>query len=226
MEPVSLGIAASILAALSSEASGRESPESLLGLSPYRLLSREQINELYRDFSDSFSMAIIGEYASVSNEEAMEWASGFSHVRFLGSGANRLVFQIPNGVLKFPAHRYGGISSCNEERVWGYAPRSIRELLVPVVDASPKFRTPYGWSVNWVLMDQVIPWSDADRVKMSPQQRKELTKELNRRRYFLQKKLNPIGISDIRKGNMSLDGRLMDYGMWEFKSSYPPHHWR
>lgn len=210
------------MAALSSEASGRESPESLLGLSPDRLLSREQIYELCRDFLDSFGIrqSYPGE---VSDDDAKEWASGFTGVKFLGSGANRVVFQVPNGVLKFPSHHYGGISSCNEALVWKAAPEPIRELLVPVVDASRRDRTLYGWSVDWILMDQVIPWSDADRVKMSPQQRKKLTQELSRRRYFLQKRLHPFGISDIRKANMSLDGRLMDYGMWTAQSSYPHH---
>lgn len=220
MEPASLGIAASILAALSVEPD-QEPPERLLGLSGDRLLSRERLHELYLDFSASFSSAFV-----VSDEEAREWASEFSRVRFLGSGANRVVFQVPNGVLKFPAHAYGGVSSRNEAMVWRHAPESIRALLVPVVDSSPEVITPYGRSVDWILMDQVIPWSDSDRVKMSPRQRKKLTQELNQRRYFLKKRLGPLGISDIRKGNMSLDGRLMDYGMWQIQSSYPPQIWR
>jgi hypothetical protein len=196
--------AASVIASLS-EWHTREK-ESSLGLSSQKLMSTSQIDELCRSFI---------QYSMEEGENFEPWANQHG-VRLLGEGASRVVIQIPNGALKLAKHGYGGDSNYSEFVVWNESPQWMKELLVPVICHSEMIEiiTPFiARRMNWILMDQAYPWDWLKHVERTAAENVLLKRDLDRQRRLLQKKLDPFGIEDIRKSNMSLDGRLMDYGL-------------
>lgn len=203
MEPVFTPVffaAASVMAALSERDLSR-AKETTLGLSRKRLMSATQMDEMYRDFV---------RYSTEESEDYESWASRRG-VRLLGEGAGRVVIQIPNGAMKLAKDGYGEDSNHSEVIVWNRSPQWMRELLVPVIDHSLARKTG-DRRMGWILMDQVYPWDWSKRIERTTGERILLKRDLDRQRLFLKRKLNPFGIDDIRKSNMSLDGRLMDYG--------------
>jgi hypothetical protein len=196
--------AASVIASLSEKDGGAK--ESSLGLSRQKLMSRSQIDKMYRSFV---------RYDREEGENYGPWAKRYG-VRLLGEGANRVVVQIPNGALKLAKHGHGGDSNYSEAIVWNESPQWMKKLLVPVIWNSGVIETitPFiARRMNWILMDQAYPWDWSKQVERTGDEKAALRRDLDRQRRFLQKRLGPFGIEDIRKANMSLDGRLMDYGL-------------
>lgn len=194
--------AASVIASLT-ERGAVDLERPTLGLSNQRLMSIPQIEDLFRSFRQEYR----------EGEECERWADEHG-IRFLGEGANRAVFQIPNGALKLAKHLNGGTSNFYEATIWEESPGWMKKLLVPVISHAVRDTDFLGrGAMGWVLMDQAYPWDWSSRIKVASENRIELRRDLDRQRRHLQKRLGPFGIEDIRKANMSLDGRLMDYGL-------------
>lgn len=126
-------------------------------------------------------------------EECFErWASLDPRVRLLGFGTDRAAFLVPRGVLKL-SYGGGGSDQCvSEAVVWREAPEGFRHRLVPVLDADPEGR--------WLLTERVSVLADDPS--------SELLEELEE-----------AGLDcDAVPGNVTSDGRLLDYGVVDWDS--------
>lgn len=125
----------------------------------------------------------------IEEEEIVAWARR-RRIPYLGAGAERVVFAVPEGALKVAFDRDRMSSNLNEARVWEEAPNRIRRHLVPVLDVAADGR--------WLLMERVS-------TRASGQARHSLN-ELDFSALYA------CGLADIRDANIADDGRVLDYG--------------
>ncbi len=123
---------------------------------------------------------------------------------FMGSGEDRAVFEVPEGVLKIALFSAEDRSSegggdperdqnTNEARVWREAPDWLRPHLVPVLASSG--------DGEWLVMERVeTTGEEAGEERALPGD--------------LREQMNAIGLVDLR-GNVSDDRRAFDYGYLE-----------
>ena len=113
---------------------------------------------------------------------------------YLGSGATRTVFGVPEGALKIERapRRHG--DNRREVTVWTDAPARVKQHLVPVLDHDEGYA--------WLLMPKVKTGGS-------------LT-------YHVKEILDGCGLGDFEysAANVSKDGRLLDYAFLESPSRY------
>ncbi len=159
--------------------------------------TKNPLSMSYDDLADHFrEMMQTLTWMADEEREIRRWARSHK-LAYLGAGAQRAVFAVPDGALKIAFDRSGFAANRNEAEVWEDAPPRIRRHLVPVLDSSG---TEIGDGA-WLLMEQVRASGRGD---LSPE-----ATEL----------LGDCGIQDIVGQNVSDDGRLLDYG-WVHRDAW------
>lgn len=148
----------------------------------------------YDTFAEAFRLWYAEhDWASEPDEERAfrRWGRR-NGAKYLGAGAQRIVFSVPGGALKVAFDRDGEIANSTESEVWADAPESVRRHLVPVLSGDPEGGT------LCILMEEV---RTTGKGRMTEAVRKEL---------------NACGIQDLTVQNLSDDGRLFDYA-WLYR---------
>ena len=136
-------------------------------------------------------------------EALRSWAQA-NGVTFLGSGAHRRAFRVPEGVLKISTRNidhdrmYGNLA---ESRVWSQAPANIRKHLVPVLATAE--------NGAWMLQEY------------APTTGRERTPKEARNADAMWRAMTRCGYADFQPDNIADDGRLLDYGSAEY-----PERWK
>jgi len=117
-------------------------------------------------------------------------------IAYLGQGARRTVFDLGNGtVVKFPGHKRGAYNNQIEAAVWADAPPSVRRWLVPVLGTDS--------AGAWLLM----PFVEAAAAGGTERDPHDVVFD-----YGMLQALARYGILDPTVFNVSVDGRMFDYG--------------
>lgn len=119
-------------------------------------------------------------------------------LRYLGHGSHRIVFAVPEGVLKIEDPAWMPAqdavpSNTVEARVWRDAPASIRPHLVPVLASSA--------DGAWLLMEYAVPMVDPSKRDLGYDAAPDVDRALS-----------SCGLADLHNHNLSRDGRILDYG--------------
>jgi hypothetical protein len=139
----------------------------------------EPVDESY-DFRDALDDAFFSSWAKKHR------------LTYLGHGVDRVVLEIPDGVLKIAYGGNGDGQNLGEVRVWGTAPQGLRRWLVPVLRFDPNGR--------WLIAEKAIPSVSGEIPDSAPLAL-----------------FNQFGLTDFRPENFDVQGRLLDYGTvdWE-----------